>query len=430
MEDVIKFPVHIYPQKIQKIIADTYKDLNFPVNYIAASLLLATSVAVGNSRALKVKDGWKVKPILYMALVGSPGSVKTHPVTYALAPLRKVDNNSLRTYARELEDYRRQAITERGEKPKAKQYIVKDSTIEAIAKVLDSNPHGICVHFDELNGWFATFDKYRKSGGDQEQWLSMFNSDAIVVNRKSLDAIISVPSPFVSVIGSIQPNVLTRCFKGQKTENGFLFRILFVNNSSEGKALPWPEDDLPSESESVWSNFLLSILESSKSFDEGGTPTEYTFDPLAWTIIRNWQNSHEEELANEGEQHKTAIFRKIQDYALRFCLLVHTMREAAREISLSSIIDPVTVAKSIALAEYFYSTSVDVYENVQYGGYVSGNKIAALLDRLPETFTKQQAVQMGHLLGISPSTITRHIRGDDDDPFTIKIKHGLYRKKQ
>ncbi len=141
----------------------------------------------------------------------------------------------------------------------------------------------------------------------------MFNGDAIVVNRKSLDDIISVPSPFVSVVGSIQPSVLTRCFKGQKTENGFLFRILFVNNSSEGKALPWPEDDLPSESEVVWSNFLMSILESSKPFDETGTPSEYTFDPLAWTVIRNWQNTHEE-LANEGEQHKVAIFRKIQDY--------------------------------------------------------------------------------------------------------------------
>ncbi len=81
MEGVIKFPVHIYPQEIQKIIADPHKDLNFSVNYIAASLLLAASVAIGNSRVLKVKDGWKVKPILYMALVGSPGSVKTHPVT-------------------------------------------------------------------------------------------------------------------------------------------------------------------------------------------------------------------------------------------------------------------------------------------------------------------------------------------------------------
>jgi hypothetical protein len=78
--------------------------------------------------------------------------------------------------------------------------------------------------FRQLNGWLGSFDKYHRSGGDQEQWLSMFNGDAIVVNRKSQDDIISVPSPFVSVIGSIQPSVLTKCFKGQKVENGFLFR--------------------------------------------------------------------------------------------------------------------------------------------------------------------------------------------------------------
>ena len=80
----------------------------------------------------------------------------------------------------------------------------------------------------------------------------MFNGDAIVVNRKSQDDIISVHSPFVSVIGSIQPSVLTKCFKGQKVENGFLFRILFVNNLSEGQPMRWPEDDLPSDAEDQW----------------------------------------------------------------------------------------------------------------------------------------------------------------------------------
>lgn len=244
MEKQLEFPMDIYPPPLRQIIEDTHRDLNFPVNYIAASLLLAVSVALGNSRVLKVRYGWRVKPILYMTLVGSPGSVKTHPVSFALAPFRRSDDYTLGKYAAELEEYRRQ-MKERGEKPKAKQFIVKDSTIEAVAKVLHSNPHGICVHSDELNGWLSSFDKYHRSGGDQEQWLSMFNGDAIVVNRKSQDDIISVPSPFVSVIGSIQPSVLIKCFKGQKVENGFLFRILFVNNSSEGQPMRWSEDDLP-----------------------------------------------------------------------------------------------------------------------------------------------------------------------------------------
>ncbi len=360
METPLKFPLEIYPPSLRKIVTDTHKDLNFPVNYIAASLLLAASVAVGNSRILKVKDGWRVKSILYMALVGSPGAVKTHPISFALSPLRKSDDRTLSRYAHELDAYRRQPMTDRAEKPQAKQFIVKDSTIEAIAKVLDSNSHGICVHSDELNG--------------------------------------------------------------------FLFRILFVNNSSEGVAMLWPDEDLPSGAEDEWSYFMNSLLESSKPYDEDGTPTEYTFDPTAWTIIRNWQNLKEEELAENGEEYQIAIFRKIQDYALRFCLLIHAIRETAHEIPSSTVIDALSVIRATKLAEYFYQTALEIYENIQYSGNGDVSRIITLLNNLPETFSKQQAVKVGELLGISRSTITRHIRGDNDDPFTFKVKHGIYRK--
>lgn len=118
MEKQLEFPMDIYPPSLRQIIEDTHRDLNFPVNYIAASLLLAVSVAVGNSCVLKVCDGWRVKPILYMTLVGSPGSVKTHPVSFALTPFRRSDDYTLGKYASELEEYRRQMMMERGEKPK------------------------------------------------------------------------------------------------------------------------------------------------------------------------------------------------------------------------------------------------------------------------------------------------------------------------
>ena len=69
------------------------------------------------------------------------------------------------------------------------------------------------------------------------------------------------------------------------------------------------------------------------------------------------------------------------------------------------------------------------HESIQYGGNAEGSRIVMLLDQLPEIFTKQQAIQVGDRIGISRSTITRHIRGDNDDPFTVKVKHGVYRKR-
>ena len=132
----------------------------------------------------------------------------------------------------------------------------------------------------------------------------------------------------------------------------------------------------------------MSLLETFKAYDETQRPEEYTFNPLAWDIIRTWQNLKEDELAETGEEYQIAIFRKIQDYALRFCLLIHSIRENSKDIPVSPVIDSMTVAKAIRLPDYFYKTAIDVYESIQYGGNAEGSRIVMLLDQLPETFTK------------------------------------------
>ena len=232
MEDKLIFPASVYPEILQKIIEDTHQDLNFPVNYIASSMLVAAALAIGNSRVLKLREDWIVKSILYMALIGEPGAVKTHPINFALTPFRKSDEYTLSKYKKELAEYRSLPVDQRGEKPKARQFLMKDFTPEAVAKVLDANPHGICIHSDELNGWFASFNKYNNGGGEQEMWLSLHNGGSLVVNRKGIDDIISINESNVNVLGSIQPRVLAKCFRGQKTDNGFLYRMLFAKDSS------------------------------------------------------------------------------------------------------------------------------------------------------------------------------------------------------
>ena len=76
------FPVVIFPENIRKIIDTTHEESCFPVNYIAAALFFAVSVAVGNYRTLEA-NSFKAKAHLFMALLGSPGSGKTHPINFA-----------------------------------------------------------------------------------------------------------------------------------------------------------------------------------------------------------------------------------------------------------------------------------------------------------------------------------------------------------
>lgn len=50
-----RFPVEAFPEPLQQIILETNANLNFPIDFIGASLLYAVSVAIGNTHKVEVK---------------------------------------------------------------------------------------------------------------------------------------------------------------------------------------------------------------------------------------------------------------------------------------------------------------------------------------------------------------------------------------
>ena len=81
------FPVEVFPNAIQEIIATTNESLSFPTDFIGASLLYAVSVSIGNTHSVEIKKGWQESAVLYLSIVGRPGTNKSHPVSFALQPI-------------------------------------------------------------------------------------------------------------------------------------------------------------------------------------------------------------------------------------------------------------------------------------------------------------------------------------------------------
>lgn len=52
------FPISLYPSKIQRIIREVNDCYGFPVDYVAAAMLVAVSVAIGNTHLARMKEGW------------------------------------------------------------------------------------------------------------------------------------------------------------------------------------------------------------------------------------------------------------------------------------------------------------------------------------------------------------------------------------
>ena len=331
-------------------------------------------------------------------------------------------------YQAQLQEWRRLPLDKRGEKekPTPKQLCFKDFTLESLMSSMTKSPHGLFVLSDEMNGWISSFNRYRLGGGDLEQWLSIFSGVPITINRKTQDDILHIPDPFIGVLGGLQPGILPKVFSGDKMDNGFFYRLLFVNESDDTRPVKWNENnDLPTNSGDIWEQIIRSIFDNSGYFDNTMSVKEYHFSQEAWRWMCQWQNQIEERNTQEP-RYKAGIFRKIQTYSLRFVLIIHTMREATGEIGLSSQVDVETAVKATILADYFYETAQIAYEIVLKDN--RANDFFRLLNSLNTFFTTDQALAVGRRMGMSRAKIFRLLAVNPDDPFLRKLKHGKYEK--
>ena len=99
------FPVSIFPTKIQRIIREVHECHNYPTDYIAAAILTAIAVGIGNTHLAQIKQGWLESPILYMALIGRPGANKSHPLSFAMKPFLDYDYQQNQEFEKALAKY-------------------------------------------------------------------------------------------------------------------------------------------------------------------------------------------------------------------------------------------------------------------------------------------------------------------------------------
>ena len=64
-----RFPVDVFPKSVQQIIKATNENLNFPIDFIGASILYAVSVAIGNTHRVEIMKGYEQNAVLYVAIV-------------------------------------------------------------------------------------------------------------------------------------------------------------------------------------------------------------------------------------------------------------------------------------------------------------------------------------------------------------------------
>ena len=430
------FPIESFPIAIQDIIKATNKALGFPVDFTGVSILYAVCVAIGNTCRVQIKSGWIESVVLYLVLVGPPGSNKTHPSTFALKPLRKRDEKTFRAYVKAKEQYDKDiAMTKKdkakngaGEpiKPVFQKMIVSDVTPEALAGVMSCNKRGIGLHRDEIAGWFGNFDKYNK-GSEDEFWLSTWSGDPINIDRKTSDPI-NIPYPFIPVIGTIQNAILNDFAKDGRNKNGFLDRILFAMPQSFEK-LYWSNTELDPCYAERWESIIASVLGIKLHMDENMNPSPciYKLSDEARSIFIDWFNTNKD-ISDKAPDNEKGIFSKLQNYLGRLSLILEILWGASGESNNTEcLISGQSMYGATLLIEYFRGTALNVQS------VISGNRVfdglaedkKQLLAKLPKEFTTGQGLDIAEEMGITEITYKRFLT---ESSIFLKTKHGKYEK--
>ncbi|SIQ98433.1 Primase C terminal 1 (PriCT-1) [Chryseobacterium sp. RU37D] len=431
------FPIEVFPEKIQNIITELKNTMTYPVDYTAASMMYAVSVAIGLSCKVKFKEGWVDSAILYMAIVGKAGTNKSHPLTFATEPLRKIDEEAYKKYLSEKAEYKFiEALTKKEkaakqselmEEPFWKQFLISDFTFEALVDVLSKNKNTIGVCVDELTTWFKDFNRYN-NGSEEEKWLSAWSGKSITVNRKTAGNYL-IPNPFISVIGTIQNSVLAELAKG-RIGNGFLHRFLFAFPDDQDKE-KWSKNHLDKKYIKEWENIIAKVLEL---HNNEGFILECS--PEAENYLMDWQHQSTDYLNKIDDEILISIYNKLETYAVRLSLLMEVFYYACGESDLMGISLRSTEA-AIKLVTYFSQTALKVHSVISKPDNSSDEKNDSatkiiltevqqnVFNALPEEFQNKEAAKIALENGMSGSSFQRFVK---DERLFTKIKHGIFRK--
>lgn len=390
-----RFPVDAMPDPLRSFVRHGAQSLACDPALVALPALAVVGAAIGHSRRISLKrgtTGWSEPAVIWACPISESGTQKTPAFNLVIAPVLDIQRAALKAYQRELQEYaaalerfekersawrrKKQAAgppPKPPEKPVPQRFVVSDTTVEALAPIIEANPRGILLARDELAAWFGSFDKYShgtgKSRGDAAQWESMHNASFVIVDRKTGDKrTIFIPHAAVSICGGIQPQTLRRALGLEHFESGLAQRFLFA--MPPRKAKRWTDADIPDHVQVEFVNMIESLyglsMNPAKDKDDDEKPVYVPLTVAAQQAWINFVNEHgERQLETSGDL--AAAFSKLEAYAARFALIFHFVRWAVDDPTLESrdAVDAASVRSGIELSRWFCHETERVYAILQ-----------------------------------------------------------------
>ncbi|MCH8852369.1 MAG: DUF3987 domain-containing protein [Planctomycetes bacterium] len=375
------FPVEALPEPIRGFVGASSRAIGCDHSYVGLPLLAGFAAAIGNTHRIQLKRGWSEPSVLWCAIVGESGTLKSPAIDVALRRIRERQAKAMEEFKLDLDQYDREVEIHKvdmaewrkdgnkkgdppplpPDKPTSGRCWCSDTTVEALAAILGDAPRGMLVIRDELSGWFRSFDQYKCSKGtDVAHYLEMHRAGHLLVDRKSDRSTISVSRAAVSIAGGIQPATLRRALGEENYENGLAARFLMAMPPRKRKR--WQDTTVDEVLERRLDNVFDWLFALESGADSGGEPLPVLI-PLSPEGQEAWIRFYDEFAAEQSNLTGTlaAAMSKLEGCAARLALIVHLVRCATGELVLGDRIDAESVGIGVTLVRWFARETMRVY---------------------------------------------------------------------
>ena len=416
------FPAYVFPDAVQEIVDKAHYGMNFPMDYIGSSLIVAAGAAVGNSIQVQVLSTWIEKPVIYMAIVGEPGTNKSAPLEFAIKPLEERDDKEMEKYDKLWAQFEKECANAAGGKgvmptpPDYLQIVLNDFTMEAMMQQHAVNKRGMLVYKDELINFIRNMGRY-SSGNDEMTWTSMFNGGAIQNTRKDKRKT-KLKNTCVSICGTIQPASLGEFSKG-RTDNGFVDRWLFAYPKTPD-APKFKKGCLMPEIITTWHDIMEKIL--NLKYDEKTAPIKLS--EAAEDKFSVWYN----ELADR-KKGASNVFRmmstKMERYCIRLAIVLDAMRYGCDGKKVKEISEW-AIEGAIALVDYYLRCGMKARRHFRLDPLSNLSILQKRIYKaLPMSFETGDGVQVAQEHGMSERTFKYWLHSD----YFLLTSRGHYEKR-
>lgn len=409
------FPIEVFPKSIQDYITENVKSLGFNQDHLCCSVLSAFATAFGNMYHLNVKDGFVVKPIFWIIICGKAGDGKSHVMNLPFKAIRQLETKYRKDFELALKEH--ETNPDSSIKPKCKDIMMNDFTLESLLANHKINERGLCMFSDETMSFVNSFSRY-SSSSQENNYLTMWNGNNVKISRIS-GGTYNISEVCINHLSGIQRSRIAEMYKGDRAKSGFLDRFLFcnpqtirLNSLNNNHADPL-----------VNKNFEKIFQRIFENYDTHELYKLIPYSPDSFNLACNFSASILERHIDNGDIF-TSMARKLETYYHRFALTMELIDcyandKIIRQVTLSS------TEKAELITKYFENTGKVIRESTNDPKSKINGKELQLYNSLPNQFITSQALNLNESIGVSEPTIKRYLKNGDA---YVKQAHGKYTK--